>query len=116
MLVAAEGVAALVFGLLQIGGVQPGRAMVGVGVAIVMLAYAALLMATARGLWRGRRWSRAPTVVTQLILLPVALSFRGGGTDWVSVVITAVAIPALVAVLLPRSTRYLVPDAGGAEH
>lgn len=108
--VALEGLTALVYGVLEIGQIEGRRPVVGVGVTIVMLAYAALLFATTRGLWRGRRWSRAPTVATQLILLPIAMSFRGGTTTWVSVAIVVVALPTLVAVLLPRSTRYLVPD------
>lgn len=109
VLVALEGLTALVYGVLEIGEVESRRPVVGVGVTIVMLAYAALLFAATRGLWLGRRWSRAPTVATQLILLPVAMSFRGGTTTWVSVLLVMIALPTLVAVLLPRSTRYLVP-------
>ncbi len=110
VLVVLEASAALVFGVLEVGEINSRRAVVGVGVSIVMFGYAVLLFTTARGLWRGRRWSRGPTVATQLILLPVGWSFRGGTTTWVSAAMIAVALITLVAVLLPRSTRFLVPQ------
>jgi len=37
------------------------------------------------------------------------LSFAGGGTTWVSVVLAALAIAVLVGVLHPRSTAVFVP-------
>jgi MFS superfamily sulfate permease-like transporter len=47
-------------------------------------------------------------VATQLILLPLALSFAGGRTTWVSVGLAALAIAVLVGVLHPRSTAVFV--------
>ena len=108
-LVAVEGLAALVFGVLEIGEIRLFRAVVGIGVALLMIGYAAVLLLTARGLLHGRRWSRGPVVATQLILLPVGWSFRGGTTTWVAVVLVVLAVVILVGVLHPRSTAYLVP-------
>ena len=108
-LVAVEGLAALVFGVLEIGEIRLFRAVVGIGVALVMIGFAALLLPVARALLHGRRWSRGPAVATQLILLPVAWSFRGGSTTWVAVVLVVLAVVILVGVLHPRSTAYLVP-------
>lgn len=110
VLIALEGLAALVFGVLEVGEIRPFRAVVGIGVAILMIGYAVVLLAVARGVLRGRRWSRGPAVATQLILLPVAWSFRGGETTWVAVALAALAAAILVGVLHPRSTAYLVPE------
>ena len=87
------------------------RAAVGVGVAILMAGFGLLLLVVARGVFLGKRWSRGPAVATQLILLPIAWSFKGGSTTWVSVVLAALAIAALVGVLHPRSTAVFVPPA-----
>ena len=109
-LAALEGLAALAFGVLEIGEVRLFRAVVGVGVAFFMIGFAVLLLVAARALLRLRRWARAPIVVVQLILLPTGWSFRGGETTGVAVAMIAVALVTLVLVLHPASTRALVSD------
>jgi hypothetical protein len=109
-LAALEGLVALGFGVVEILQVRLFRAVVGVGVAFFMIAFAVLLGAAARALLRGRRWARAPIVVVQLIMLPVGWSFRGGQTNGVAVAMIVVALLTLVLVLHPRSTRALVVD------
>ena len=106
---ALEAVVALAYAVIEIGQVRMSRAVVGVGVTVVMACFGLLLLAVARGVFLGRRWSRGPAVATQLILLPLAWSFVGGGTTWVSVVLAALAIAVLVGVLHPRSTAVFVP-------
>jgi hypothetical protein len=87
------------------------RAVVGLGVTILMASFGLLLLLVARGVFLGRRWSRGPAVATQLILLPLAWSFVGGRTTSVAVVLAVLAIAVLVAVLHPRSTAVFVPAA-----
>jgi hypothetical protein len=108
-LLALEAVIALGYAVLEIGQVRMTRAAVGVGVTILMAAFGLLLLVVARGVFLGKRWSRGPAVATQLILLPIAWSFKGGSTTWVSVVLAALAIAVLVGVLHPRSTAVFVP-------
>jgi hypothetical protein len=84
------------------------RAVVGVGVTILMACFGLFLLFVSRSVFRGKRWSRGPAVATQLILLPLALSFAGGRTTWVSVGLAALAIAVLVGVLHPRSTAVFV--------
>jgi hypothetical protein len=50
-----------------------------------------------------------------LILLPIAWSFWGGATTWVSITLAVLAIAVLVGVLHPRSTAAFVGSAAG-EH
>ena len=111
VLLGAEALTALLFGGIALTQIRLSRAVVGAGVAIWMLGYGLLLAALARGVFRGRRWSRAPAIATQLILLPIAFSFRAAPTTWVAAAIAVVAVAILVGVLHPRSTEVFVPPA-----
>ena len=111
-LLGLQSLAALVFAVLEISHLVPSRAVVGVGVSLIMLGFAALLAAAARGVARSRRWSRSLAVVTQLILLLLGWSFRQAPTTVVGAVLAVVALTALVCLLLPSSTRaFLGEDA-----
>ena len=83
-LLAVEAVAALVYGAVTVTQIEVSRADIGSGVAILMLAYGVLLLLVARGVFLGRRWSRGPAAATQLILLPIAFSFRASPTTAVA--------------------------------
>jgi hypothetical protein len=111
VLLALEGLVGLGYAGIEVGQIRMSRAEVGVGVAVLMAAFGLLLLVVARGVFVGKRWSRGPAVATQLILLPIAWSFKGGSTTWVSVVLAALAIAVLVGVLHPRSTAVFVPPA-----
>jgi hypothetical protein len=110
-LLALEALIALGYAVLEIGQVRMSRAAVGVGVTILMAVFGLFLVVVARGVFLGKRWSRGPAVATQLILLPIAWSFKGGSTTWVSVALAVLAIAVLVGVLHPRSTAIFVSPA-----
>jgi hypothetical protein len=108
ILVAIEALIAVGYAATEIGQIRMSRAVVGIGVAVLMACFGLLLLLVARGVYLGRRWSRGPAVATQLILLPIAWSFRGGATTWVSIALAVLAIAVLVGVLHPRSTAAFV--------
>ena len=108
ILLGIEALTALIFGGIALTQIRLSRAIVGAEVAIWMLGYGVLLVALTRGVLRGRRWSRAPAIATQLILLPLAFSFRSEPTTLVAVAIATVAVAALVGLLHPRSTEVFV--------
>ena len=111
-LLVVEALAALVFGALEASQIRPVRAVMGVGVTLIMLGYGVLLLVVARGVARGRRWSRGLAVVTQLILLLLGYSFRQPPTTWAGLLMGLVALVVLVCLLAPRSTRaFLGEDA-----
>jgi hypothetical protein len=112
-LLTAEALIALAYAVLELGQIRISRAVVGVGVTILMAGFGLLLLFIARGVFLGRRWSRGPAVATQLILLPLAWSFVGGHTTWVAVLLAAVAVTVLVALLHPRSTAVFVGSSAG---
>jgi len=114
-LLALEGLAGLAYATLELGQIKMSRAAVGIGVAILMACFGVVLLLVARGVFHGRRWSRGPGVVTQLILLPLAWSFKGGATTWVSVVLAVLAITALVGLVHPRSTAVFIASTAEEE-
>jgi hypothetical protein len=107
-LLAVEAFIASAYAVLEVGQIRMSRAAVGVGVTILMGGFGLLLLFVSRGVFLGRRWSRGPAVAIQLILLPIAWSFVGGGTTWVAVALAVVAIAVLVGLLHPRSTAVFV--------
>ena len=113
-LLALEGLVGLAYAVISVGQIRLSRAAVGVGVAILMAVFGVLLLLVARGVFLARRWSRGPAVATQLILLPIAWSFRGGVTAWVSVALAVLAIVVLIGLLHPRSTAVFVGPAAGS--
>ena len=110
-LLVVEALIALAYAAVEVGHVRMSRAVVGVGVTILMACFGLVLLLVARGVFLGRKWSRGPAVATQLILLPIAWSFKGGGTTWVSIVLAVLAVAVLVGVLHPRSTAVFVHPA-----
>ncbi|HTY70893.1 MAG TPA: hypothetical protein VMI11_00545 [Actinomycetes bacterium] len=61
------------------------------------------VLASARGLGRGRRWARSPLVMTYLLLLAVGWALaRGSGAEVaVGVAVLALAVLGLVVMLAP---------------
>ncbi|MEV6952295.1 hypothetical protein [Streptomyces sp. NPDC051183] len=77
---------------------------------VTLLVLAALPLIAARGLRLGRRWSRGPALITQLMSLPVAWTlWTGGGAVMVAAAVAlAVAAVAVVGLLVnPTATEAL---------
>ncbi|MFD9306204.1 hypothetical protein ACFWCB_26720 [Streptomyces sp. NPDC060048] len=81
---------------------------------ITLLLMAALPLVAAHGLRLGRRWSRGPTLITQLLALPVAWTlWSSGGAVAAAAAALAVAAVAVVGLLLnPTATEALGFDSG----
>jgi hypothetical protein len=104
---AVEGLVAVVLGLLEAFAVTGSRLTMGVTTAIFLIVYGAALGLVGYGLSRAAGWSRAPAVLTQLLQLGVAWSFRGGSTTWVAVILGLAALYVLVSVFLRSSLAAL---------
>ncbi|NHI19793.1 hypothetical protein H9L10_02960 [Phycicoccus endophyticus] len=78
--------------------------------AVTILLGAAGLAALARGWLGAARWPRTPTVVVNLLLLPVGVSLLQAGRPVLGVVVLALAVVALGATVAAR-----VPDPGGGD-
>ena len=110
-LLGVEALGTAAFAIFEVTQIRFDRIVVGGGTVVLLIGYAILLGATARGVFLGRRWARGPAVATQLLHLPVAFSFRGGVTDWVWFLLAGLSFVALVCLVVPASTRhFLAPD------
>lgn len=101
---AGPGVADLYMGVA--GGADPVQALTG---GVTLLVLASLPLVAARGLLLGRRWSRGPALITQLMSLPVAwMLWTAGGAMKAAAVALALAAVAVTALLVnPKATEAL---------
>jgi hypothetical protein len=104
---AAEALTSIVLGLLEVFAITGSRVTMGVTTAIFLIVYGAALGLVGYGLSRAAGWSRAPAVLTQLVQLGVAWSFRGGSTTWIAVLLGLAAAGVLVGVFLRSSLAAL---------
>lgn len=99
-----EALASILYGVLEATQIDRNRLVVGVGVTLLMLGYGAALIIVSRGVARGRRWARGPTVATQLLQLLLAYNFGHGPTRPFGFALGAAAVVVLACVLAPTST------------
>jgi hypothetical protein len=109
-LVAVEGLLLLVFAVLEVANLDADRLAMGATTSIFFAAYGAGLLVCARSLVRAQSWARSPVVLTQLIGLGVAWSFRGGETTGVAIAIAVVAVLVLAGLFHPASLAALADD------
>ncbi|MET0695381.1 MAG: hypothetical protein ABWY56_15715 [Propionibacteriaceae bacterium] len=109
-LIGVEALVAITFGVIEVTQIELGRFVVGAGVALLMLSYGAFLIAISRGVQKGRRWSRAPGVATQLLQGLLAYSFSAGETWWVGLILGVSAVAVLVCLLVPPATAVFTAE------
>jgi hypothetical protein len=83
------------------------RALVTTGLA---LAAAAGLGLVARGLLHGRRWARSPALVTNLLVVPVAIGLLQGGVWYAGVPLLLWALAVLGLLFAPATAAALEDD------
>ncbi len=112
VLVALEGLALAAYGVAELLALSAPRAAMGATTAVFFLVGGGALVLAGWGLLRLRSWVRAPVVLTELIVLGLAWSFRGGssGTTVVSAVLGVVGLAALGGIFHPASMAALGPD------
>ena len=106
-LVAVEGVLVLLLAVLELSSLDASRVALALTTAVFFVGYGALLLVCARSVAGGHSWARSPIVLTQLIQLGVAWSFRSGATTAVSALLVVLAVVVLVGVFHPASLRAL---------
>ncbi|WP_424211840.1 hypothetical protein ACN20G_06910 [Streptomyces sp. BI20] len=111
-LTALEGLALAGLGvyLLWVGiGGDPESATTAETGGLTLLALAALPLIAARGLRYGRRWSRGPALITQLMAVPVAWSLwtAGGALIAGAVVLAVIAVVVTGLLVNPTATEAL---------
>lgn len=86
-----------------------------IGVTVLSLAGGLGMLGCARGLLRADQWSRAPTVLTQLFALPIAWSLWQSERPAIAIPMGVIAALALIAVLSPPTTAWLMEEHDGDE-
>ncbi|MFF3269826.1 hypothetical protein ACFYWU_02660 [Streptomyces chrestomyceticus] len=112
VLTAVEGVALAALGVyMLIDGLtgspdSPRQAETG---GLTVIALAVLPLVAARGLWLRRRWSRGPSLITQIVAFPVAWTLINGGGALIAagVGLAVVAIAVLGLLVNPTATEAL---------
>ena len=106
-LVAVEGVLVLLLAVLELSSLDADRVALALTTAVFFVGYGALLLVCARAVVRGHSWARSPIVLTQLIQLGVAWSYRDSPTTLGAVAAAAVAIVVAAGLLHPASVEAL---------
>lgn len=78
---------------------------------LIFLSFGLGLTFVAYGWWKGKRWARAPFLLTQILALVVSvplMTSTGSAERIIGIVITLVAAVAIVSSLTPTLTRYLL--------
>jgi len=115
VVVALQGVAMVVFAVLEVVHTSSGHLGMAATTALFFVALGAGLLLFARGLGRVESWARGPVVAAELIELLTAYSFVGGDTTPAAVVLAVVAVLVLVGLLHPASTRALAVHEGAGQ-
>jgi len=101
--------AAAVFFLVALGVADTDdRVRAAVATLLALLGAVGLALVT-RGLLRRRRWARAPALVTNLLVLPVAYDLVRGGRWYVGVPLLVVGL-AVIGLLFVRPTDEALTD------
>lgn len=103
--VAAFGVVSLV--MLVTG--KPDGVIQALTMALTVLALSVLPLAAARGLWLRRRWSRGPSMIVQLMALPIGWQMAQNGGMWTALgaLLAAVGLAVLACLVNPKATVAL---------
>ena len=101
--------AAAVFFVVELGVADADDRVRAAVAALLALLGAVGLGLVTRGLLRGRRWARAPALVTNLLVLPVAYDLVRGGRWYVGLPLLVLAL-AVIGLLFVRPSDEALTD------
>jgi hypothetical protein len=102
-----EGLLTVLFGISEVVNLDSDRLVMGLTTTVFFLAYGGALLVCARGLHTVRSWARGPVLLSQLILLGLAWSFKDGDTLPIAIGLALAAVVVLAGLLHPRSIDAL---------
>jgi hypothetical protein len=109
-LVVVEAFVLVLYGLSLVPSLNGERLTMGATAVGFLTLYGVFLGYCGWRLWRLHSWARAPVVMAQLLQVPVGLSFWGGSTSVVTVVVLVFSAVVLAGVFHPRSLAALEGD------
>jgi peptidoglycan/LPS O-acetylase OafA/YrhL len=105
--VSVEALVCLTGAVIELGDASGDLKAFDVAAGVVLIVLGAGLLMAAWQVRRGRRWARAPLIVTQLIQLLLATDVRPEGLGWVAPTMVVSSLVVLVCLLAPPVTRAL---------
>jgi hypothetical protein len=102
-----EGLLTVLFGISELVNLDSDRLVMGLTTTVFFIAYGGVLLVCARGLHTVKSWSRGPVLLSQLILLGLAWSFKDGDTLPIAIGLAITAAIVLAGLLHPRSIDAL---------
>jgi hypothetical protein len=102
-----EAVVLVVLAVAEVFSLASSKLTMGVSTSLFFVVYGVALGVFAWLLGRLHSWTRAPVVLTQLIQLGVAWSFRSGATTAVAALLAVLAVVVLAGIFHPASVRAL---------
>jgi hypothetical protein len=109
-LTAIEGLVLVMLGILEVASSSSSRLALAITTTVFFIGYGVALGFCAWTAHRGSSWARSPIVLTQLIQLGVAWSFRGDPTTLLAIGLTVVALVVIAGILHPASVEYLAEE------
>jgi len=109
-LVAVEGLVLVLLAVVEVASLDLGRLTMGLTTSVFFVAYGVALVCCAGLLVRRVSWARAPAVLTQLIQLGLAWSFREQPTTLVAIGLAVVALVVLAGIFHPASLDALAEE------
>jgi hypothetical protein len=106
-LVLVEAIVLLGYALSLLGNIDSRHPQVAITTAIAFVLFAVGLIWCVWAVTQGRSWARSPIILSQLIQLGVAWSFRGGATTLLAIGLALGAVIVLAGMLHPASIDYL---------
>lgn len=100
-----QGLVVLVVAVAEGLSIDPDRVGLGVSTTVFFTVWGLLLVVAARGLQRVHPWARGPVLLTQLIALALAWTFREDAV--VATALLVAAVVTLAGLLHPRSLEAL---------
>lgn len=112
VLTALEGLGVAAFGvtsLVKLATDKPDGMLQAVTMVVTVLALAVLPLTAARGLWLQRRWSRGPSMIVQLLAVPVGYQMATNGGAWFAggAAIGLAGVAVLACLINPTATEAL---------
>ena len=105
-----QGLALVTLGVLEVASASSSRLALAITTTVFFVGYGIALGFCAWSVHRGSSWARSPIVLTQLIQLGVAWSFRGDPTTLLAVGLTVIALIIIAGMLHPASVDYLADE------
>lgn len=109
-LAAVEAAVLVLLGFAEVVALQGERLVMGVTTVAFFWLYGGFLAFAAYRLWRLEAWARAPIVLAQLIQVMVGVSFWGGETTVVAVLLVVSGLITLAGVFHPASLAAVESD------